>query len=102
MGVALAAAVVAVVLQLPWSLSAVSVGWRGVVGLSTTGSEPLSLSAVLRFATGPFGSTPLGWVFLPAGLLVLLIGKSWRLRLGGAGLDGGDRVHGGRVRRARA
>jgi GT2 family glycosyltransferase len=80
MGVALAAAVVAVVLQLPWSLSAVSVGWRGIVGLSTTGSEPLSLSALLRFATGPFGSTPVGWVFLPAGLLVLLIGKSWRLR----------------------
>jgi GT2 family glycosyltransferase len=80
MGVALAGAAVAVVLQLPWSLSVASEGWRGIVGLSTTGSEPLSIGALLRFATGPFGSTPLGWVFLPAGLLVLLIGKSWRLR----------------------
>ena len=80
LGVAVAGAIVAVVLQLPWSLSATSVGWRGVAGLATTGAEPLSLGAVLRFATGPFGSTPLGWVFLPAGLLVLLIGKDWRLR----------------------
>jgi GT2 family glycosyltransferase len=80
LGISIAGAVVAVILQLPWSLSAASVGWRGLVGLSTNGAEPLSLGSIVRFATGPYGSSPLGWMFVLAGLLVLLIGKDWRLR----------------------
>jgi GT2 family glycosyltransferase len=77
--VGVAGALVAVVLQLPWSLSVVKAGWPAVVGLSTTGGEPLTLTSVLRFDTGPFGSAPFGWMFLGAGVLVLLIGRHWRL-----------------------
>ena len=66
-------------LHLPWSVTWVTGGWRAFVGLSSTGGQPLSLASILRFDTGPFGSAPLGWVFLPAGLLVLVIGRSWRL-----------------------
>ena len=76
----LGGAVVAAALQLPWSLTVATSGWRSFVGLSSTGGQALSLGAILRFDTGPFGSAPLGWVFLPAGLLVLVIGRSWRLR----------------------
>ncbi len=79
MGVAVAGAVVAALLHLPWSVTWVTGGWRAFVGLSSTGGQPLSLGSILRFDTGPFGSAPLGWVFLPAGLLVLVIGRSWRL-----------------------
>ncbi len=78
-GVAVAGALVATLLHLPWSVTWVTGGWRAFVGLSSTGGQPLSLASVLRLDTGPFGSAPLGWVFLPAGLLVLLIGRSWRL-----------------------
>ncbi len=55
-------------------------GWPAFVGLSSTGGQALGLGQILRFDTGPFGSAPLGWVFLPAGLLALVIGRSWRLR----------------------
>jgi GT2 family glycosyltransferase len=78
-GVAVAGAAVATLLQLPWSAALATGGWRAFVGLSSTGGQALSLGAILRFQTGPFGSAPLGWVFLPAGLLVLVIGRSWRL-----------------------
>ena len=34
---------------------------------------------LLRFQTGPFGNTPLGWAFLVAAALPLVIGRGWRL-----------------------
>ncbi len=79
---AVAGAAVAVALQLPWSLTAITGGWRALVGLPSTGGQELSLGAITRFATGPFGKPPLGWVFLVGGLLILAIGRSWRLRWG--------------------
>ncbi len=76
--VGVAGAVVAVVLQLPWSLSAAR-GWDAVVPAGSNGGFGLDLSEVLRFATGPFGNGLLGWAILVTALLPLLIGRRWRL-----------------------
>jgi GT2 family glycosyltransferase len=78
--VAVGGALVAMALQLPWSLHVATNGWRDAIGLTTTGGEPLALDRVLRFATGPYGTSALGWAFLIAGALVLAIGRAWRLR----------------------
>ena len=78
MGVALGGLAVALVLHLPWSASLLTGGWQAFVGTSSDGGRPLSLGAILRFETGPFGAPPIGWVFLPVGVLALLIGRRWR------------------------
>jgi hypothetical protein len=39
----------------------------------------LSVGQLLRFESGPFGTPPLGWAFLVAGALPLLVGRKWRL-----------------------
>ena len=70
--------VVALVLHLPWSLTFLG-GWSAIVGTSSSGGFPLDLADVLRFGTGPFGTGVLGWCFLVAGALPLVIGRSWRL-----------------------
>lgn len=71
-------AVVAVVLQLPWSLAAAD-GWEAVVGVSSTSGYRLGLAEVLRFATGPYGTGMFGWALLLTAVLPLLIGRRWRL-----------------------
>ncbi|HEY6532614.1 MAG TPA: glycosyltransferase family 2 protein [Acidimicrobiales bacterium] len=71
-------AVVAVVLQLPWSLS-VSDGWTAVVGVSSMNGFPADLGDLLRFGTGPFGTGPMSWALLVTAALSLLIGRRWRL-----------------------
>lgn len=71
-------ALVAVVLQLPWSLSAAD-GWEAVVGVSSTSGYGLGLGELLRFATGPFGNGMFGWALLITAALPLLIGRRWRL-----------------------
>ena len=71
-------AVVAVVLQLPWSLGAAD-GWDAVVGVSSTSGYSLGLSDLLRFGTGPFGTGIFGWAMLGTAVLPLLIGRRWRL-----------------------
>jgi GT2 family glycosyltransferase len=76
--VGLGGAVVAVVLQLPWSLSATD-GWAAVVGVSSTSGYRLGLSEVMRFATGPYGAGMFGWALLVTAVLPLLIGRRWRL-----------------------
>ena len=79
--VTVAAAGVAVALHLPWSLDLV-VGpspWESIAGISSSATEPLSLPEILRFETGPWGAPPLGWAFLLAGALPVIIGRSWRL-----------------------
>jgi GT2 family glycosyltransferase len=71
-------AVVAAVLQLPWSLSAAD-GWEAVVGVSSTSGYALGLGDLLRFGTGPFGTGMFGWALLVTAVLSLLIGRRWRL-----------------------
>lgn len=76
---ALGGIVVAVVLHLPWSASLLTDGggWNAVVGADQTLVRPLG--ELLRFQTGPYGNTPLGWAFLVAAGLPLVIGRGWRL-----------------------
>ncbi len=72
---------VAVVLHLPWSLDLARAGspWEAMAGLGSPDGGPLRLGRILRFESGPWGAPPLGWAFLLAGVLPLLIGRSWRL-----------------------
>ncbi|HEY4377729.1 MAG TPA: glycosyltransferase, partial [Acidimicrobiales bacterium] len=78
---AVGACVVAAVLQLPWSLDLIrpSSQWAAFAGIRTSLNGPLSLGKVMRFQTGPFGAPPLGWAFLVAAALPVIIGRSWRL-----------------------
>jgi GT2 family glycosyltransferase len=78
LGVGLGGALFGVVLQLPWSLTGAR-GWSALVGVNSTSGRPLGLSEVLRFATGPYGTSLLGWGVLVTALLPLLIGRRWRL-----------------------
>ena len=75
-GVAIAAA-----LLFPWTLDLVrfSDHWSAVAGVPTSLDGSLGLGEYLRFETGPLGAAPLGWAFLVAAALPLVIGRSWRL-----------------------
>lgn len=81
LGVTLGSVGVAVVLHLPWSLDLLRADspWEALTGLGGTGGGPLGLGRILRFESGPWGAPPLGWAFLLAGALPLVIGRSWRL-----------------------
>jgi GT2 family glycosyltransferase len=78
-GVGFGGSLVALILQLPWSVTLLTGGWQAFVGTSSDGGQPLSLGGIFRFETGPFGAPPIGWVFLPVGVLALIIGRRWRL-----------------------
>lgn len=71
----------AVVLHVPWSLDLLRAEspWEAVAGLGSTEGGPLTLGRILRFQSGPWGAPPLGWAFLLAGALPVIIGRSWRL-----------------------
>ena len=71
-------AVVAFVLQLPWSASFLQNDWASVINTSSGGST-LDLGAIVRFETGPLGSGTLSYLFLGAAALALCIGRAWRL-----------------------
>ena len=75
-GVAVAGA-----LLFPWTLDFVRLGdhWSALAGVPTALDGSLGLGAYLRFETGPLGASPLGWAFLLAAALPLVIGRSWRL-----------------------
>jgi len=82
--VAAGGAVVAFVLCFPWSLTFVQPGARWSV-LSGAAGNPTSapgLATLLRFGLGPTGRGILGWAFLVAAALVLLVGRSERLAWG--------------------
>lgn len=78
---ALGAAGVAVILLFPWSLDHLLPGsqWAAVAGVGGPARDGFSLGAVLRFKTGPMGGGVLGWAFLVAAFLPLVIGRGWRL-----------------------
>jgi GT2 family glycosyltransferase len=76
---AIGGVVVAVVLHLPWSLDFIHADWQQFVGVSSLSQHPLDLGAILRFDTGPYGTSTLGYAVLVAASLALLLGKGWRL-----------------------
>jgi hypothetical protein len=76
---ALGAAVVAVVVLLPWSVAlAVPGGWSTVAGVGRTAGRSPGLGALLRFQVGPLGAGVLGWALLAAAALPLLVAREWR------------------------
>ena len=79
-GAAVGAAGVAFVLHLPWAFDFVLPGtsWSAIGGVRSLGTD-LSMADLLRFETGPIGGAPLGWAFVIAAALPLLIGREWRL-----------------------
>lgn len=78
------AALVAAVLQLPWTLGVVGPGgsWTALAGMRSGTDGWLSLGRILRFESGSFGAPPLGFAFLAAASLPLIIGRSWRFAWG--------------------
>ena len=81
LALALAASGVAVVLLAPWSLDLLVPGsgaWR-LTAVADAPAHALGLGEVLRFHTGPTGAGILGWAFLVAAALPLLVGSDWRL-----------------------
>ena len=81
LGVAFGSVTLAVLLHMPWSLDLIRAPspWEALAGLGSTHGGPLTLGRILRFQTGPWGAPPLGWAFLLAGALPVVIGRSWRL-----------------------
>jgi GT2 family glycosyltransferase len=80
---AIGGVVVAAVLHLPWSLDFVHADWEQFVGVSSLAQTPLDLGAILRFNTGPYGTSNLAYAVLVAASLALLVGKGWRLSWAG-------------------
>jgi GT2 family glycosyltransferase len=79
---ALGGAVVAFLLNLPWSLEYLRPDWdffAGSSSLAGIGSSAPDLASLLRFDVGPVDVGLLGWGLLGPGLLALLIGRDWRL-----------------------
>ena len=79
--VALGAVGVAAVLLFPWSLDLISPGarWSPLIGVDLPAQRAYGLGALLRFQTGWLGAPPIGWAFVVAAALPLLVGKGWRL-----------------------
>jgi GT2 family glycosyltransferase len=72
---------IAFVLLLPWSLQFLLPGreWAALAGAAPSPAHAPGFGALLRFQIGPVGGTPLGWAFVVAAALPLLIGRGWRL-----------------------
>ncbi|MDP9070367.1 MAG: glycosyltransferase family 2 protein [Actinomycetota bacterium] len=79
--VALAGAGVGLVLLFPWSLGFFLPGAElsAFTGVGLPPERAYGLGALLRFQTGWLGAPPIGWAFLVAAALPLLLGKGWRL-----------------------
>jgi GT2 family glycosyltransferase len=76
LGVAGASTAVALVLCGPWVVGVLSSGDPlAVLGLPAAPAGSPGWGSLLRFAFGPIGGSPLGWLLLIAALLPLLIGR---------------------------
>lgn len=75
------AAVVAAVVLFPWSLDFILPGTQlsSFLGVSRATAVGPGLGQLLRFEVGPLGAPPIGWAFLLAAALPLLVGRGWRL-----------------------
>ena len=76
-----AACGVAVVLLVPWSVDLLLPG-SGAARLTAVAMSPnrgLGLGALMRFHTGPLGGGIIGWAFVVAAALPLIVGNEWRL-----------------------
>jgi GT2 family glycosyltransferase len=69
----------AFILLAPWSFDLLRAPVQGLFGVAESPAAGLSLGSVLRFATGPVGTSPLTWAFLAAAALPVAIGRQWRL-----------------------
>ncbi|HEX2043038.1 MAG TPA: glycosyltransferase family 2 protein [Acidimicrobiales bacterium] len=81
-GLAATAAAVggAALLLAPWSLEVVlGGGFETLTGVPPPPADAPGLGALLRFQVGPLGAAPVGWAFLVAALLPLVLGQRWRL-----------------------
>ena len=79
LGAALLAVAGALVLLLPWSVDLLRGGWAAWVGPPAPVERAFGLGALLRFQVGPLGAGVLGWMFLVAALLPLILSRGWRL-----------------------
>jgi GT2 family glycosyltransferase len=72
---------VAGLLCFPWTLEFVLPGATvsSFLGVERAAAQGLTLGELLRFQTGPLGAAPLGWAFVIAAAIPLLIGREWRL-----------------------
>ena len=79
LGVALGGSALAVALHLPWSVDFLLPGTTlsAFTGVEGPG-RGADLAGLLRFELGPLGGPPLGWAFLVAAALPLLIGQAER------------------------
>ena len=73
---------VVAVLLFPWTLEFFLPGanWATFTGVALPEARGLGLGALLRFETGPLGAPPLGWAFVLAAALPLMIARGWRLQ----------------------
>jgi hypothetical protein len=71
--------VVAALLHVPWTLDFVLPGtpWSAF-GAARSTAPPLGVGRLLRFETGPIGAPPLGYAFVVAAVLPLVLGREWR------------------------
>ncbi len=80
LAVAIGSVVVAAVLHVPWTFDFLAPGtpWSAFAA-PTSAASGLGIGRILRFETGPLGAAPLGYAFLVAAALPLLLGRDWRL-----------------------
>ncbi|MDQ3980922.1 MAG: glycosyltransferase family 2 protein [Actinomycetota bacterium] len=78
---AVIAVAVALILHVPWSIDLLVSpgGWATLTGVAPDPSTAPSFGSLLRFEVGPRGGGPLGWAFLIAAALALVVGRGWRL-----------------------
>ena len=78
---AVGAVVVSAVLLLPWTLTFLRppAQLSALTGGGSAASAGFGWGALLRFETGPIGAAPIGWAFIAAAALPLLVAREWRL-----------------------
>jgi len=81
LGAAALAVAGAVILLAPWSLDVLlsGQGFDTIGGPAPPAAQAYGLGALLRFQVGPLGAAPLGWAFVVAALLPLILARGWRL-----------------------
>jgi GT2 family glycosyltransferase len=79
------ASVVALLLLAPWSFAVLGgpARWQTLAGLPVAPTSGAGWGELLRLAVGPIGDAALGWAFLAAAALPLLIGARTRLAWAG-------------------